>query len=371
MLKQTALYEEHKKLGGRLIDFGGWELPVQYTGVIDEHTACRSAAGLFDVSHMGEVDVIGHDAVEFLNYLLSNNIDTVAIGQAQYNLMCNDAGGVIDDLVIYKRAQDRFLVVVNASNTDKDFKHISTQATLFSKIGKDVKVSNESAKYSQIALQGRVAEKILQKTTDVNLSEIKTYCFKEGKVLNNIPAIIARTGYTGEDGFEIYLEWGKAPLLWCALLEIGQPLGLKPCGLGARDTLRVEMKYPLYGHEINDNTSPLEAGLGWVTKLGKPKFIGKDAIEKIKASGPKQKLIGLKLKGKGIPRQDYALYDASGKEKIGQLTSGTLSPSLKEAIGIGYVRSDLSAIGTALKVDIRGTLVDAEIVATPFYKRPY
>lgn len=371
MLKRTALYEEHVKLGGRIVDFGGWELPVQYSGVMDEHLACRSACGLFDVSHMGEVHVEGNDSEDFLNYLVTNQVSKIAVGQAQYTLMCNPNGGVIDDLILYRRAKDRFLVVINASNTDKDFEWMKKVHSDFIKLKPNVKISNESSKYTQIAIQGKLAQEILTPLTDVNLSNIKYYWFAEGQVLKNIPAVIARTGYTGEDGFELYVPWEKGPMVWQALMTAGSPKGLKPCGLGARDTLRLEMKFPLYGHEFNEESNPLEAGSGWVIKLDKPDFIGKSAILKMKESGLKSKLVGLKLLDRGIPRQGYTVHDASGGSDIGILTSGTQSPSLKTAIGIAYVRSEHAAEGARLTVDIRGTKVPAEVIPTPFYKRPY
>jgi aminomethyltransferase len=373
MLKRTALFEEHQRLGGRLIDFGGWELPVQYTGVLDEHTACRTAAGLFDVSHMGEVHAEGAQAEAFLNYLVSNNVAKLAIGQAQYTVMCNERGGIVDDLLIYKRSPDRYLVVVNASNTDKDFAHMQAIEKSFraKNPGADLKLTNESSKYTQIAIQGPKAVEILQTLTDTPLAPIKTYWFAEGNVLGNIPAVLARTGYTGEDGFEVYVAWEKGPQVWRALVEAGQPLGLKPCGLGARDTLRLEMKYPLYGHELSDDTNPLEAGLGWVTKLDKTDFVGKAPIAAAKAAGLKRGLVGLKLLERGIPRQGYAVYDSSGQTQIGEMTSGTQSPSTKLAIGVAYVTLPNAAVGTRVTVDIRGAKIPAEVVPTPFYKRPY
>jgi len=366
MLKRTSLYEEHRLLGGRLIDFGGWELPVQYSGVMDEHEACRNAVGLFDVSHMGEVHVEGPEAENYLNYLVTNNVAKLAIGQAQYTTMCHPSGGIVDDLVIYRRGPQRFLVVVNASNTDKDFNHMKSVSGQFK-----VQVTNESAHYSQIAIQGRKAAAIVAQIASAALEPIKNYWFVESQVLNNIPAIIARTGYTGEDGFEIYSAWEKGPEVWRALMKAGAPYGIKPCGLGARDTLRLEMKYPLYGNELNDETNPLEAGLGWVVKLDKGNFLGKDAMIRAKEGGLSRQLVGLKLTDKGIPRHGYAIFNSDGSERIGEITSGTQSPSLKQAIGIGYVKTGHGKIGTQLLVEIRGTKFPAEVVATPFYKRPY
>lgn len=373
MLKRTALFEEHQRLGGRLIDFGGWELPVQYTGVMDEHLACRSSAGLFDVSHMGEVHVEGRQSEAFLNYLVTNNVAKLADGQAQYTAMCNEQGGIVDDLVIYRRARDRFLVVVNASNTDKDFAHMQVIEKRFTakNAGADLRVTNESAKYTQIAIQGQKAQAILQTLTETPLAPIKTYWFAEGKVLGSIPAVLARTGYTGEDGFEVYVPWEKGPDVWRALMEAGQPHGIKACGLGARDTLRLEMKYPLYGHELSDETNPLEAGLGWVTKLDKDDFVGKAPVAAAKAAGLKRALVGVKLLERGIPRQGYGVFDAEGKTQIGEMTSGTQSPSTKIALGIAYVTLPHAPVGTKITVDVRGAKIPAEVVATPFYKKPY
>jgi aminomethyltransferase len=369
MLKRTALFEEHRKLGGRMVDFGGWELPVQYSGVLEEHTACRTSAGLFDVSHMGEVHVEGKDAEAFLNHLVTNNVAKLADGQAQYTAMANEHGGIVDDLVIYRRGREKFLVVVNASNTEKDFNHILAVAKNFK--SNDLRISNESAKYTQIAIQGAKAQEILQTLTDTPLASIKTYWFAEGRIGSSTPAILARTGYTGEDGFEVYVAWEKGPEVWNALLEAGAPHGIKACGLGARDTLRLEMKYPLYGNELSDETNPLEAGLGWVVKFDKPEFVGREPILRGKEAGLKRKLVGFKMLDRGIARHGYAVYDAEGKTKIGEVTSGTQSPSLKYSIGIAYVAIPQSADGSSITIDIRGTKIPAEVIPTPFYKRPY
>ena len=337
MAKQTALIEEHRKAGGRLIDFGGWELPVQYTGLIEEHLACRKAAGLFDVSHMGEVFVEGPHAENFLNYLVTNDVSKLAIKQALYTPMCNEAGGVVDDLVIYRRSHTRFFVVVNASNTDKDFQHIQNikneYLTKFKLPEDSIHITNESANFSQIAIQGRAAQKILQTITKINLDSIKTYWMDEGLILDRIPTIIARTGYTGENGFEIYVPWENGPAVWQALIENGTSDGLKPCGLGARDTLRIEMKYALYGQELNEETTPLEAGLGWVVKMNKPNFVGKKALQAQAQSGLKKKLVGITALDRRIPRTGYGIYPSGNSpNKIGQVTSGTQSPSLDQPI---------------------------------------
>lgn len=367
MLKRTSLFEEHTKLGGRLIDFGGWELPVQYSGVMDEHLNCRANAGLFDVSHMGEIHVEGADSEAFLNYLVTNNVTKLAINQAQYNVMCNERGGAVDDLVIYRRAKNNFLVVVNASNTDKDFAHIQAVQTKFA--ASDLRITNESPKYTQIAVQGPKAMAIVQRLTSSALAPIKNYWFTEGKLLNEIPAIIARTGYTGEDGFELYLAWEKGPEVWRALLEAGKNDGLKPCGLGARDTLRLEMKYPLYGHELTEETNPLCAAVDWVVKLDKGNFLGKDAIIKQKENGLKYHSVGIELLDRGIPRQGYGVFSEDGREQIGEITSGTQSPSLKLAIGIAKVTLPYVKVGSKLAVEIRGVKIPARVVETPFYRK--
>lgn len=371
MLKRTALFEEHQALGGRLIDFGGWELPVQYTGVIDEHLACRTTAALFDVSHMGEVHVEGADAAFYLDTLVTNRVSQLNIGQAQYTVMCYENGGIVDDLVIYRRAIDRFLVVVNASNTEKDFAYMKTVEARLKDRPLDLHVSNESAQYSQIAIQGRNAMKILQTLTNTPLDPVKTYHFVEGFVLNSVPAILARTGYTGEDGFEVYIPWAQGPAVWRALLDAGKSHGIKPAGLGARDTLRLEMKYPLYGHELTEETHPLEAQLSWVVKLDKENFIGKSALIQLYESGLKRKLVGIRLLERGVPRQGYSIFSADGLQKIGEVTSGTQSPSLKQSVGIAYIATLHAQEGTKITVDIRGTKVAAEVTRTPFYKKPY
>ena len=371
MLKRTALYDDHKKLGGRLIDFGGWELPVQYSGIADEHLACRSAAGLFDVSHMGEVLVHGQSAEAYLNFLITQDISRCAVGQAMYTTMCYETGGIVDDLVIYRLTTDRFLVIMNASNTEKDYQHMIDIKDQFQSRWQDLQITNESAHYSQIAIQGRKAQSILSKLTKAPLSSLKTYWFLEGTLLGSVPALIGRTGYTGEDGFEIYTAWNDGSKVWNALIESGTPEGLKPCGLGARDTLRLEMKYPLYGNELSDQTNPLEAGLGWVVKLNKSEFMGRDSILKAKEQGLKRKLVGLKMIGRGIPRHGYTVHAPDLDETIGEITSGAPSPCLKESIGIAYIDEAYSQIGSQIAVDIRGAKILAEIVQTPFYKRDY
>lgn len=360
MGKRTALYEEHVKLGGRMVEFGGWEMPVQYTGLAAEHTACRTGVALFDVSHMGEFFVKGPRALDFVNHLVTNDVSKIADGQAQYTAMCNAAGGIVDDLVIYKYRKDFLLLVVNAANIDKDFAHAQDV-----RCGgwSDVELTNESAQFTQIAVQGPKAAAMLASIVDQPLDPIKTYWFTEGKSLNSIPTIIARTGYTGEDGFELYVPWNDGPKLWRALIE----KGATPAGLGARDTLRLEMKYPLYGHELTDETNPLEVGLGWVTKLDKANFVGKAPTMALKAAGTKRALVGLKILEGGIARQGYDVLSEGG-EKVGIITSGTMSPSLGYAIAIAHVQKTHGALGTQLQVQVRQTRVRAQVVETPFYK---
>ncbi len=360
-MKRTALYDEHVKLGGKIVEFAGWEMPIQYEGLAAEHEACRKSVCLFDVSHMGEVLVKGDGALDYLNSLVTNNVSKISNNQAQYTVMCYDDGGCVDDLIIHRISEKEFFICVNASNTDKDFEWIKSHAP------KNVTVENVSDKYSQIAIQGASAEKILQTLTDTNLSSIKYYWFSKGTVCG-IDAIIARTGYTGEDGFEIYVDWNEGPKIWTALMREGAKYGIKPCGLGARDTLRTEMKFPLYGHEIDRALNPLEAGLGWVVKLDKPDFIGKKALVAIKEAGFKRALVGLKTVGKGIPRQGYAM-EVNGTG-VGIITSGTFSPSLKYGIAIAYVDRAHAKVGAQLDVVIRDQRIKHEIVETPFYIRP-
>lgn len=362
MGKKTALYDEHVKLGGRMVEFGGWDLPVQYTGLADEHENCRKNVGLFDVSHMGEVRVRGKGALEFLNSIVTNNVSKIKDGQAQYNVMCFEDGGCVDDLIIHRMGPEEFFICVNASNTDKDFDWMRSHAPA------GVSVTNESDQYTQIAIQGRNAQNLLSRLTSTDLSAIKYYWFTTGEVCGE-PAIIARTGYTGEDGFEIYVPWKSGPAIWRALIEKGADLGVKACGLGARDTLRTEMKFPLYGHEIEKNLNPLEAGLGWVTKFDKGEFIGRAPLVALKEAGLKRALVGLKSLGKAIPRQGYKV-EVDG-QVIGEVTSGTLSPCLKYGIAIAYVDRAHMAVGTRVNVVVRDQRVPHEVVETPFYKRDY
>lgn len=362
MARRTPLYEEHLRLNGRMVEFGGWDMPVLYAGIIEEHTAVRNAAGIFDVSHMGQIELTGPDALECANYLTVNNASNLVDGQAQYSILLNERGTVVDDIIVYRFNADRFIFVVNASNIEKDFGWISSH-----KKG-NVKIVNRSDDFALIAFQGPKALSILKGLTDINLDEIPPFHFRQGSFNGRDAVIVARTGYTGEDGFEIFCAPKAAAGLWQDILERGKSQGVLPVGLGARDTLRMEMKYSLYGHEITDETNPLEAGLGWVVKLDKPKdFIGKSVLLEVKKTGLKRKLVGFKMIDKGIPRSECNII--SDGATVGFVTSGTMSPSLKEPIGIGYVPVALAAEGSKFFIDIRGGLRQAIVVKTPFYKR--
>jgi len=361
MSMRTPLYDEHMKLGAKMVEFAGWELPVLYTGVIDEHRAVRNAAGLFDVSHMGEIEIRGSQATECVQHLTTNDVRKLTCGQAQYSLLCREDGGVIDDVIVYRFSPERYIIVVNAVNSEKDFAWVGSRAR------GDVEIRDVSADWAMVAFQGPAAAGVLAELTDFNLSSIEHYHFREAKVAGRATTI-ARTGYTGEDGFEIFIAPSDAPALWQSIIESGRPLGVLPAGLGARDTLRLEMRYSLYGHEITEETNPLEAGLGWVVKLkNEEDFIGKNAIRRIKELGPTRALVGFRMAEAGIPRQGYPIV-IDGKI-VGHVTSGTMSPSLECAIGIGYVPAQYSDIGQEICIDIRGRARKAVVVETPFYRK--
>jgi aminomethyltransferase len=357
-LKKTPLNALHHELGGKMVDFGGWELPVQYGGILEEHAAVRERAGLFDVSHMGEITVRGADALKLLQASTCNDVSKLEDGRAQYNGLLYPTAGFVDDIVIYRNAPDDYFVVVNASNTDKDYEWIAEAAK-----GLDVDVRDVSADYAQLALQGPHAQAILQPFTDLDLSAIKYYRFAHGSV-GGAKALVSRTGYTGEDGFEIYVAPEDGPRVARTLLATGD---VKPCGLGARDTLRLEAKMALYGNDIDHTTTPLEADLAWIVKLEKGDFAGRDVLQREKAEGPRRKLVGFEMTERGIARHGYPVVE--GGEEIGVVTSGTHSPTLKKAIGLAYLPPDKSAPGSEFRVLIRGKEAGARVVPTPFYKR--
>jgi aminomethyltransferase len=362
-LKRTPLYDEHRALGARLVEFSGWEMPVQYSGILDEHRAVRERAGLFDVCHMGEFGAEGPGALDFLQGLVPNNVARLADGQALYTQICNEQGGTLDDLLIYRLGDQRYMTVVNAGTMESDWAWFTQQAAGHA----DVTLTNNSAETGLIALQGPRAREILRPLTTTDLDAIAYYHFAEGTVAG-IDCLISRTGYTGEDGFELYCASGDAVALWRALLTAGAPHGLIPAGLGARDTLRLEAGYCLYGHELNEQTSPLEAGLGWSVKLEKGHdFIGREALLAQKQQGLPRKLVGIELRDRGVPRAGYAILREGAT--IGELTSGTVGPTLGTAIGMGYVSPQDAALGNEIAIDIRGKAVPAAIVALPFYKR--
>jgi aminomethyltransferase len=365
MLKRTPFYESHKTAGAKLIDFGGFEMPVQYEGIKAEHNAVREQAGLFDVSHMGEVFVSGTASLEFLQSITINDVSKLVPGKAQYSAMCYPDGGIVDDLIIYMLANDSYLVVVNASNRDKDVawmqQHSIPGAT----------IDDRSDDYCLLALQGPKSAEILSKLTSVDVSAITYYHFAMGTVAGVDEVIISATGYTGEPGFEIYFDKTRSnpTAMWDAIMEAGNEHGLKPCGLGARDTLRLEMGYALYGNDISDQTNPLEAGLGWITKIDKGDFIGKTAIVAVKESGVVRKLFGFIMKDdKAIPRSHYIVRNTEG-ENIGEVTSGTQSVTLSKGIGMAYVQTDYAKAGVDIIIDIRGKHVAATTQKTPFVKK--
>ncbi len=359
-LKRTPLYGAHVRLGGRMVEFGGFEMPVQYpTGVIREHMAVRTACGLFDVSHMGEVTLEGPDSVKNLNMLLTNDYTHMEDGQARYSPMCSENGGTVDDLIVYKVKDDSYFIVVNASNREKDFAWMKEH--LFG----DAVLNDVSDSWGQIALQGPKAEGILKKMTAPENIPLKGYHALWDRSVGGIKCIVSRTGYTGSDGFELYVPAEKTEEMWNALLENGRDEGLIPCGLGARDTLRLEASMPLYGHELSDTVSPLTAGLGIFVKMDKPDFIGKSALAA--AGQPAQRRVGLKAVGRGILREHQSVY-LDGR-KIGQTTSGTHCPYIGCSAAMAIVDRGCAQVGTHVDVDVRGRMVEAEIVPMPFYKK--
>jgi aminomethyltransferase len=358
--KRTPLYSVHRLLGARMVDFGGWEMPVQYSGIMDEHHAVRRAVGLFDVSHMGEIEIRGPEAFQLTDFVSTNAVGRLKIGQAQYSGLLYEHGGFVDDVLVHKVAEDHYFLCVNASNQEKDFEHIAG----VNRWAATVEFASE--RYAQLAVQGPRALATLQKLTPVDLAAIRYYHFQDGEVAGT-PARIARTGYTGEDGFEIYVGPEEAPRIWGEALGAGQEFGIKPCGLGARNTLRLEAKMALYGHEIHASITPWEAELGWIVKMDKGEFLGRKALAQLAQRGVRRKLMGFEMRGRGIARDGYEVFlDGSPG---GWVTSGGPSPTLNKNIGLCYLPVEMAEIGRTIQVLIRGQLVEAVTVPTPFYKR--
>ncbi|WP_342432295.1 glycine cleavage system aminomethyltransferase GcvT [Neobacillus sp. FSL H8-0543] len=362
-LKRTPLFEVYKEYGGKTIDFGGWELPVQFSSIKEEHEAVRTKAGLFDVSHMGEVEVKGPDSLKYLQKMMTNDFSKMKNGGAKYTAMCYENGGTVDDLLVYKIEENHYLLVVNASNIDKDYKWLEEH------LEGEVTIENLSEDTALLAIQGPLAEKVLQKIAgETDLGKIGYFKFQQQVKLNGISALVSRTGYTGEDGFEVYCDSKDAVKIWRDILYAGKEEGVLPCGLGSRDTLRFEATLALYGQELSPEISPLEAGIGFAVKLSKDDdFIGKTALIKQKGNGIGRKLAGIEMIDRGIPRHGYPVY--KGEERIGEVTTGTQSPTLKRSIGLVLAKKEYTELGTEVEVEIRGKRIKAIIVPTPFYKK--
>jgi aminomethyltransferase len=357
-LRRTPFYEKHKALGARIVEFAGFEMPIQFTSIIDEHLAVRSNVGVFDVSHMGEIEIRGPDALSFVNYITINDASQLELWQVQYSALCYPDAGLVDDLLVY-RLPDRYVLVVNAANIEKDYEWI-----VANKRG-NVEIRNNSYETGQLAIQGPNAESVVQQVTDLALSEMPYYWAAATKAAG-ADVLISRTGYTGEDGFEIYMDARDGSLVWDALFSAGRDRGIKPIGLGARDTLRLEMKYCLYGSDMDQTTSPLEAGLAWITKLEKEEFIGQEALIRQKEEGVQRRLVAFEMQGHEIPRPGFDIFVE--EKSVGRVTSGTFSPSLRKGIGLGYVDRPHTKSGTLLSVMVRGRAAAAQIVKPPFYK---
>jgi glycine cleavage system T protein (aminomethyltransferase) len=357
-MRRTPLHDAHRAAGARMVDFAGWEMPVQYSGIIDEHVAVRTRAGLFDVSHMGEVEVRGPGALAACQHATANDVGRLADGQAQYSLLLTPEGGIVDDVIIYRRSADRFLICVNASNRERDFAYLRQYA-------RGAEVIDRSDEYALLALQGPRATSILARLTGAQLARVPRFAFTEGEVAG-CGALIAHTGYTGEDGWELYCAPDDAETLWNAILEAGRPDGIAPAGLGARDTLRLEAALPLYGHELSEEGTPFEARLAWVVRMQKGDFVGRAALATHRERGPRRCLIGIELTEPGVPRAGYRVL--RGHRPVGEVTSGTKSPTLGKGIALGYVEPTASNLATALAVEIRGKAVAALVVQLPFYR---
>ena len=355
--KRTSLYDIHVNAGAKMAPFAGYEMPIQYSGIVEEHMAVRKSVGVFDVSHMGEFEVTGEGALEFLQHMTLNDVSKLELGQAQYSGLCYEDGGMVDDLLVY-RLPDKYMLVVNASNIEKDIEWLNSHKPA------DVELINISEDIALIAVQGKNAIRVIEKLTDTNLDEIRYYRFESGSVSGK-DAILSKTGYTGEEGFELYLKSADAPNVWNDLMSAGEEFRILPAGLGARDTLRLEMCYCLYGNDIDKTTNPLEAGLGWITKLKKGKFMGSDSLVAEKEEGIKRKLVAFQMEKKAIPRHGYNIM--KNDTVIGEVTSGTFSPALQTGIGLGYVTVGNHEVGTNLIIDIRGREQSAQIIKPPFY----
>ena len=360
-MKLTAFNAIHKSLNAKMVPFAGYEMPVQYEGIIAEHEKVRKGAGLFDVSHMGEFWVTGKQALNFVEYATANNVASLKKGQVQYSTMCLENGGIVDDLLIYRFA-DRFLLVVNASNLEKDWNHLSELVSKF----QDVQITNGSDGIALLAIQGPESKNILSKLTSANLDELEFYHFGIGDV-SGLPMIVSRTGYTGELGYELYHDPEESEKLWSALMEAGEEYGISPIGLGARDTLRMEMKFCLYGNDIDETTTPLEARLGWATDLEHGDFLGRDALIKQKEAGISRFLVAFEMLERGLPRQGYEIY--AGDKKVGAVTSGGQSPSLKKGIGLAYIDKPHQKVNTELNIEIRGRRLAIKVVKPPFINK--
>jgi aminomethyltransferase len=361
--KKTPLYDEHVKLGGNVVDYAGWYLPVQYEGLVPEHEAVRNAVGLFDVSHMGEITVKGKDALAYVNYLMTNDISTIVDNQVIYTFMCHPTGGVVDDLLVYRYDGEFFYLVVNAANIEKDHKWILENKGDF-----DVEIENISDSVGEVAIQGPMAEKVLQKLTDYDLSQIKFFHLKRDVDIAGVNCMVSRTGYTGEDGFEVYSDNEGIVKVWNAILDAGKDEGIKPTGLGCRDTLRFEASLPLYGHEMDDEITPLEAGFKYFVKLDKESdFIGKEALNKMWSEGLERKLVGIELLDRGIAREGYEIYKDG--EKIGHVTTGYKSPTLGKVIGNALIKTEFTELGTEVDVKIRNKFAKAKVISKKFLKK--
>ena len=363
-LKKTPLHAAHCEAGGRMVEFAGWEMPVTYSGISEEHLAVRTGVGLFDVSHMGEIELAGPDALTAVQWISSNDASRLSVGQAQYSALTTPAGTFVDDLLVYRLGDDHYLLVVNAGNIVNDYHWMTRQVE---ERGGDVSVVNSSSRYALLALQGPKAKEVLQPLATVELDDLKYYRFASGEV-GGLRATVSRTGYTGEDGYEVFVPPMMAERLWNLLLDAGAEAGIKPCGLGARDTLRLEAGMRLHGADIDESTTVLEAGLGWIVGWKKDDFLGADVLRRQKAAGLERKLVAFEMDDRAIARHGHAVL--RGEDPVGTVTSGTQTPFLKKAIGLAYVPIDMTEVGTKLEVDVRGRRAGATVVPEPFYKRP-